>query len=667
MSPEQVRAEPVDARSDIFSFGAVLYEMLSGRRAFRGETSVETLNAILKEDPPDISEPGHPLPAALERTVRRSLEKDPRARFQSAQDLAFALEALSGDTRASSTGAIPIHGAAVASRRAWLAATGAGLALAVAAFFVGRRSAEHPAPTFERLTYRHGRVGEARFAPDGQTIVYSAEWEAQPPRLFSARAGSMESRPLDLPDAALLAVSSSGEMALSLRSQWDATQDSPRGTLARVPLAGGAPREVVDGVLGADWSPDGSVLAAIRPGHGLEFPLGSSIARSDGDGFGHPRVSPRGDLVALFEWRGWPCAVVVIDRKGATRALTGYDYRLCSGLAWSPDGKEIWFTGVDASGAQPLRAVSLEGRTRVVHAMPGRSSLRDISREGDVLLTSGLVRFSVYGHVPGADAERNLSWFGNSYLEDLSADGSTILLGDFLSGAGVNPIFMRRTDGSPAVRLGDGEDGRISPDGKWVAASLAHPPRIVLLPTGAGPSRELPVAPCTVYNLDWFADGRRLLATCRKNDAGHTVVTWTQDLEGGAPHPILDGYMGILAAPDGRSVLAVQGEDGLYHLCALDGGGCRKLETLDAEKEEPLRWSSDSRSLFVAAHSGEASLTLARMDVATGRREVLKTLAPPDPTGVFGLSWIQITPDGRHYAYSFGRWLSDLYLVKGLR
>jgi len=461
MSPEQVRGETVDARSDIFSLGVVLYEMLSGRRAFRGATSIETMNAILKEDPPPLSDPDRPLPAALERIVLRCLEKDPSTRIQSAQDLAFALEALSGDARPLSASGVSVPSLRRQSGWAWQVALAAIGSLALAAtFWAGRRSAERPPPVFERVTHRVGRVGEARFAPDGQTIVFSAEWETDPPRLFTARAGSLESRPLDLPGAGLLALSASGEMAVSLRPEYQPARDSMQGTLARVQLSGGAPREIQERVIGADWSPDGSELAVVHAGRKsrLDYPLGKTLTQSEGR-FAHPRVSPRGDLVALFEWLDWPCAVVVVDRKGRKRSLTGYDYRLCMGLAWSPDGREVWFTGLDKGGTMNVRAVTLEGRERVVHANPGHLSLRDISPKGDVLLVRVTDTFSVYARVPGMEEERNFSWLGNSYSMDLSADGKMLLLGNYASPAGLAPMFLRPTDGTAAIRLGEGQEG----------------------------------------------------------------------------------------------------------------------------------------------------------------------------------------------------------------
>ena len=430
-------------------------------------------------------------------------------------------------------------------------------------------------------------------------------------------------------------------------------------------------REIQEAVNGADWSPDGSEMAVVNVGKGpgarrLEFPLGSTVLESK-ESLAHPRVSPRGDLVAIFEWRGWPCAVVVVDRKGGRRPLTRFDYRLCSGLAWSPAGREVWFTAIDPGGGASLRAVTLEGRERVVHAMPGRLGLRDISPRGDVLLAHGRLRCTVRGLVPGAEEERDFSWLGNSFLRDLSPDGATLILGDWASAGGMDAIFLRRADGSPAVRLGDGGSGKISPDGKWVLTIQRSPPGLLLLPTGAGQPRKLPPGRFEAESAYWFPDGKRILAYTRPASSWSDWVTWTQDVAGGPQVPVLKGYAATLPSPDGRFVLGyAAGQRGIF-LCAIDGGSCRPIPGLKPEADEPLRWSPDGRSLFVIAAGEDKREAFARIDLSTGRRETLATLDPGDPIGSFGFGWASITPDGRFYAYSFGWSLSDLYLVKGLR
>src|SRR5262249_54109090 len=345
MSPEQVKAESVDARSDIFALGVILYEMLSGQRPFRGDSPGETMAAILKEDPSDLSVANRNISPGLERLVRHCLEKKPERRFQSARDLAYDLEALSTPSGA----ALPT-GTLAASRqrlRALLAVAGV-LALGILAWW-GLLKIRREAPvSYTRLTFRRGTVYSARFAPDGQTVVYCAAWEGQPARIYATRAGGVESRDLQLPDSRILAVSSTGELAclLGVRGPCPAT-----GTLRRLPLGGGAPGGLLESVWLPDWSPDGRELATVhRVGEKdrIEFPIGKVLYET-ADQIGSMRFSPRGDLIAITDYAG---AVRTLDLSGkVTTISTGWSW---AAAAWRPDGREVWLGG--------YRRVREEGR-----------------------------------------------------------------------------------------------------------------------------------------------------------------------------------------------------------------------------------------------------------------------------------------------------------------
>src|ERR1039458_4192320 len=301
MSPEQVRGAPADARSDIFSLGAILYEMISGHRAFRRDTSAETMTAILKEDPPELSLTGKPISPVLERVVRRCLEKNPLQRFQSARDLAFNLESLSGTSSTSAATGTARFAVATAEKktsRKWVMtlAVGALLLALVAAgiWMLGARSSS--LPTYHQLTFDRGLVYAARFAPDGRSIYYSASWNGEPVQLYSTMPDAPESRPLNLGNSTLFAVSAS-QLAISAGCK-DRYIGLCQGTLGLVPLAGGTPREVADGVLAADWSADGSEMAFILQVEGkyrVEFPRGKTLYESTHP-LGYLRIAPRGKI-----------------------------------------------------------------------------------------------------------------------------------------------------------------------------------------------------------------------------------------------------------------------------------------------------------------------------------------------------------------------------------
>ena len=351
MSPEQVKGKPADARSDIFSFGAILYEMLSGQRAFHGDSAAETMSAILREDPPDLSVTNQSISPGLERIVRHCIEKSPEQRFHSAHDVAFALEALSG---LSASGLQPAPASSAGRKRRLLPAAVAVLlaATAAAAYVVGRRAASGPGgASFQQLTFRQQTIFNARFAPDGRTIVYSAALQGNTPELFTVRPEFPEAKPLGLRGVHLLSVSSRGELALLTGARYIA-HNVYQGTLARMPLEGGAPRDVLENVREADWSPDGSSLAVIREVGGkdrLEFPIGKVLCETGGY-LSDLRFSPRGDRIAFFEhpvkWddRG---LVAVVDLQGKKTVLADGFWGE-EGLAWSSDGQEVLFSAGNA-------------------------------------------------------------------------------------------------------------------------------------------------------------------------------------------------------------------------------------------------------------------------------------------------------------------------------
>ena len=629
------------------------------------------MSAILKEDPPDLSVTNQATSPGLERIVRHCLEKNPEQRFQSARDLAFDLETLSG-TSASSL-ATPT--AVAAGRRSRKVPARAALALAVVAlpiagYLLGKRHvpAEAPAPTYRQLTFRHGRITAARFAPDGQTIVFSAAWDGAPLEIYSTRLEFPESKPIGHAHSSLLALSSQGELAM-IQNGTGEPHEMALGTVSQTALSGGAPREILERVRQADWGPNGRELAVVHNSGNkdhLEFPVGKVVYETSG-WIGWPRVSPAGGRIAFADHEVWPDdrgSLAVVDLAGKKRILsTGWE--TIEGIAWSPAGKEVWFTAARAGIARDLYGVDLDGRLRLIARVPGGFVIQDVFRDGRALLTRDNDRRSIWGLAPGETKERDLSWLEWSFPGDLSADGKLLLFSEQGLGAGsLYMACMRGTDGSPVVRLGEGFATEFSPDGKWVLTDLpSNPEQLVLLPTGPGETRKLERGSIANYiGVGYFPDGKRLIL-CGREATGTGL--YVQDIAGGKPRRIGDGLFLFShpVSPDGRT-LVVQDKDRKIVLVPAEGGPARPLPG-SIDGDGVVRWSSDGASVFVG--HGDVPTDVFRLDMATGKRTLWKTLAPADLAGVYDIGPIEMTSDGKAYAYGYGRLLSDLYIAEGLK
>jgi Tol biopolymer transport system component len=670
MSPEQVRGKPADKRSDLFSFGTILYEMLSGQRAFRGDTAADTITAILTKEPPDLSQTNKDVPPGLDRIVRHCLEKNPEERFESARDVAFDLEALSSVS--AQTGAVAAPTISKPGRGIGrLLAFGAFLLMVglAAGFFYGKKLSAVSQPTFQRLTFQRGTVSTARFGPDGSTVYYTAAWSGAPPRIYSLRPGNPESSTLPLPAAALLSISSSGEMAVLLEPSYGLTGFALHGTLARVPLSGAAPKEILANASYAEWAPGGSELAVVHRTGGkdrLEYPIGKVLYETAG-WIQNPRFSPDGSQIAFIDHSssGDDGAVAFVDRGGKKTDLAG-GWATVQGLAWSPNGREIWFTAARDGIERMLYGVTPAGKLRLIRTMQGTPALLDVRKDGGALITEDDYRSSVVVFGPGEPAGKDLTWFDWSSDRALSADGKLMLFDE--SGEGGGPsggVYLRPTDGAPAVRLGDGVALALSPDSAWALTRSLSNPHFVLVPVKVGQPKVFPPDGLgrTAYGV-FVPDGSKFVFVANAPDRGSRI--YLQDLAGGPPKAISEEGISasrLFVSPDSRWIAAV-GPDTRVHLYPLGGGAATDLPASRAA-DYPAGWTADGKGLYVSQQGIPCTLDL--IDVASGRRTRVRDLAGTDSGGVNTFGPARVTPDGQTALVGVGRVLSTLYQVQNLK
>jgi len=719
MSPEQARGLEVDSRTDIFSLGVMIYEMVAGRAPFDGATTSDVIAAILKDEPQPLTRYAPEAPVELERVVKRALAKDrgdryptarelsgdlqrlkegialnaklgslaPAATRQNATDLAFDEKETQVETQQvesrtppsivmteSLTGVMARHWRTVGLGSLLVVVS----AIAIISIVPGKRTKEEALPpNIRQLTFRSGFITSARFGPDGKTVVYSAGFDGEPMELFTTDLRGSESRPIKIGPAGIKCVSSAGDMAVLLNPQLNWSISS-NGTLAVVPLAGGTPRRLMDGVDEADWAPDGKTLAIVRKeagAHQLEYPVGDVLYRSSG-WISHARLSPQGDKVAFLEHPigNNSGSVAVLDLTTKNTSLVSTGWKGVQGLAWSPAGDEIWFSGNRVSRKSNIHAVTVSGRERIVYEGQAVFMLYDISSEGRVLGVIGNFHTRMVVLSGDPTKEEAVTPFAWSTSADLSADGKTLLFYEWGNGVDAASVYVRKLDGSETVRLGEGRALALSPEGKWaLAVRETSPPQLVLLPTGGGEPRTMPNLGIREYHYaSWFPDGRQVLFTALGTEDDAFLRSYVLDTESGETRPLMlmdEGMVALRVSPDGKRVVAWSPE-GRYYVVPLDGTVPTRIPGLESDEEEPIQWSADGRALYVRGPS-DFKTEVHRVEIASGRRRLWKKIVPSNSVGLIGLEakpgGILITPDGRSCVYTYWTTLQELVLIEGLQ
>ncbi|MBL0314038.1 MAG: serine/threonine-protein kinase [Holophagaceae bacterium] len=670
MSPEQVRGVMVDARSDIFSFGAVLFEMLTGKQAFARDNASDTLAAILRDDFVDVAETRNLIPPELLSILHHCIEKNPEQRFQSAHDVAFALE----NSSASSPNFAPFIAPFVPKNwrvsRKW-ATLVAGLLICVGFLGWALRGMHVPKPTFKQITFRLGNVLRARFTPDGQNVVYSAAWDGKPAEIFMSRLDGSAVRAIGLRSADLMAVNGRGELLILLKaSQWAAsTNDS--GMLALSSLDGGTPREIKGRVRGADFAPDGQAMAVIYQdqeggNYQLDYPLGTRIL-ADIKGFiGAPRISPQGDRVAFVYLGtrgrlGAKGGIAVVDRAGKRRDLNVDRQVWDQFLTWSKDGREIFF-----ATKAGLKAVDMNDHVRMVNPDSTPPFIHDISAQGLMLLERQIGTNSSIARFQGQDLD--LGWQNQSRLTGFSRDGSLALL--YESGGGefcLNRPFLRRFDQSPPKILDSGIPLDLTPNGDYALILIPEDkPRLLMVPTGLGVPRELSLEGWdAAVNGHFSSDGKYVYVFGVQRAGPARILRLPVDGSRGSVLP--ESILNVKAfSPDENHLLCVD-TTGQPSIASAESGTSRPLPWQLGSGESVVAWTWPTEALL--AHPEDAThLRVDRVDIATGRRTVWQRLVPPDPATTIRVYNVRVSRDGRTVGYTYTRILvSDLIVAEGLK
>jgi hypothetical protein len=671
MSPEQASGEKLDFRSDQFSLGSVVYELLTGKRAFQRKTAVDTLSAILNEEPQSIAALNAQVPAPLRWIVERCLAKDPEDRYGTTKDLARELANVRDHLLEVSSNGVTAVASARRSRLPRILGVFGAAALLALAYIAATRRPDRTTPLrFQKVTFQRGGIWSAQFAADGQTVVYAILGvgdDNTPAELYSTRVGSVDSRLLGLPPADILAISPSDQMAIRLTPA-EGRMTYGIGTLAEASLSGGTPRPILEGVRFARWSPDGKALAVIHAVAGknrVEYPVGTVLYETH-NGIGGLNVSPDGENVYFTEW-GDRGTLRVADRKGAVRTLKegvgdGIRIRLSR-----PD--EFWWIDQIGHATSEVHALTVKGGDRVAASLPGQFILHDLAGDDRMLVERVSWTFEMTASAPGEARERSLAWLDASAPVALSSDGRTLLFSDRAGPASSeDAVYLRQTDGSPSVRLGEGSPLALSPDAKWALARQMSPsPHLVLLPTGTGQARSLSPGRLVIGNWARFhPDGKRVFF--EGSVPGHGWQAFEETLEAGSPAPVTpEGARPTVLSPDGDLLAGVDSDQNLV-VFSTDAkrGAPPRLVTHLSLKDSPLYWSTDGRSLLIADDSARP-IRVDRLDLSSGRRTPWRSFSPGGLLGGGGLTGLVLTASEQAWVIGYLRVFSDLLVIDGVK
>lgn len=692
MSPEQARGLDVDLRTDIFSLGTVIYELVTGKLPFEGETTSDVIAALIKDDPEPMRTSVPDLPEEFEQVVSKALAKDRGLRYQTIAEFAAALQELKEEiklgalvlthddsrnaqtlkTRTATGPQAKQQTERVTLSKGWTLTFALGLIVVVGVVIV-LLVRPHPTSVKEKidktstqLTNRDGFISAARFAADGKRVVYSAGFDGKPLELFYNNGEAADSRSARIESASLKSVSRSGKIAVLVNFELN-WSDGYNGTLQILLPGGGPPETTIEGVDDAAFAPD-DTFAVLRTGLGgeqrLEYPAGTVLYTSNG-WMSYPRFSPKGDKIAFFEHPvgDFSGLIAVFDLASKTKKDISTDWQSLKGLAWNPKTEEIWFGGSRVSKTVSINSVSLLGQVREnLYKIAGQNArTEDISDQGRILITQGTNHTTMIMLRDKSPAEVVYPAGAWSTSADISSDGKTLLFYQWgyesSDGSDVSGVYLQRLESSQPVKLGPGKALALSPDGKWaLALQPTRPqPQLTLLPTSQGQPIPLPNSRITeYYYASFFPDGSQILFTGLEAGEGGVLRSFVQNVNTGEVHPLTEeGTTALRVSPDGKRVIILR--DKTFYIQGLDGGEPKEIPGLEYD-DEPIQWSEDGRAVFVKA-AGDFATRIYRVDLASGKREEWKDIDPPNKVGLVGLEvnpgGILITPDGRVCIYTY--------------
>lgn len=534
MSPEQVRGLPADARSDIFSLGATCYEMISGKRAFRGATAADTMSAILNEEPGALSTSVGNLPPALGHVIHRCLEKDPGDRFQSARDLAFNLEMVSRD---GSTPAMPIPAGKV-SRKLWPLVVAVAVVLATASGFVAARMTAHTENRlpigWRRLTDFVGMEEFPALSPDGKSVAFTADLGGRRQvwvRLLSAGAPLQVTHDdVDHQSPRWSADSS------SLTYFSPSPEANGQGQVWEIPALGGTARPIVSSLLPADLSHHGKQIAYFRANQGqIELMVadrdGSNphlITRLPGDYiYSNLRWSPDDRMLGYQSGRTFDYDIFYVPIGGGEPHRITQDGNPEAGFSWLPDSSGVIFSSSRGETVLYMRTMNL-WLARLKDNTPqqltfGETSYisPDADREGNVVASRDRVQFDIWKYPVDGTPQDNVR-------------------------RGVQVTHQTGAVQTPSVAPEDREIVYLSDSG-------GHGNLWILQPE-TGKTRQLTFEQDPRIALGvpvWSPDGQRI-AYVNRGSSSWNVDQWVVNGDGNNAHKVSDGAGWACWSPDGK-------------------------------------------------------------------------------------------------------------------